>query len=227
MALRFKWIKVSENWRTMQWITFKVLKKTPKKLPGRIMFPTMHDIFPEGIDITIAFLRPWLEAGNKILLVTKPHFEVVTALCKEFASCKKQITWRFTIGSMDDEALKFWEPGAPTLCDRLNSLEFAYKSGFKTSVSCEPYLDDSIIDLVKNVNPFVTDTIWIGKMNNIKRRVDMSTWAPNDFMFLRELRNCQTDDFIRNLYNELKDSPKIRWKDSIRQVLGLPEEVQA
>lgn len=195
-----------------------------KGLNSRIMFPTSHDIFPEHIEDTIKYLRGWLGAGNSFLIVSKPRLECIRRLCDDLKEFKDQITFRFTIGSSDDAVLSFWEPDAPCFMERMNSLIHAYQMGYKTSVSCEPYLDNKIALMVEKILPLVTDTVWIGKMNDIKRRVDTQGWTRHDFVFLDRIKECQTDGFVTWLYNEFKDNKKVRWKDSIKRVVGLPEE---
>jgi hypothetical protein len=38
---------------------------------------------------------------------------------------------------------------------------------------------------------------------------------------IAEIEQGQTDERIWTIYNSLKDNPKIKWKDSIRKVIGL------
>ena len=220
-ALRFRQIKKAEDWLDMK-PNERSLAERPKKLSGRIMFASSHDILPEHIDITLKYLSGWLGAGNEILIVTKPHSECVNAICREFfLDFRRQITFRFTIGSMNDLSLKFWEPNAPPLSERLNALAYAREVGYKTSMSCEPFLDSSIHYLVERVLDDVTDTVWVGMMNGISRRVDTKSWSTDDWQYMGILQKCHTEAFIRDLYEHFKDNPKVRWKDSIRKMLGL------
>src|SRR5450759_4786524 len=109
-ALRIGLIKSPDEWPVMRRNKSLIVQGT-KYLSGRIMFPTTHDIFPEHINLTIAALHEWLSAGNNVLIVTKPHLDVIQTLCAALADYKKQIIFRFTIGSALDESLAFWEPG--------------------------------------------------------------------------------------------------------------------
>jgi DNA repair photolyase len=205
----------------------KKLRVKPRKLYGRIMFPTTHDLMPEHVDIFTPFLQKWLAEGNEFLIVTKPHFEVIKSLCHSLAPWRKLVTFRFTMGSYHDAVLKFWEPGAPLAAERDVSLSYAFTEGFNTSVSCEPYLDGDIYNLVKRVRHRISDTIWIGKMNKIDERVNVTGWTLEDMGHLADLRACQTDKFIKErVYGdlELQHDSKVRWKDSIKRVVGLPEE---
>jgi DNA repair photolyase len=231
-ALRYKRIADPEKWTTME-PNHKAYLKKAKKIDGRIMFPTTHDLLPEHKWYIRDYLEPWLEEGNDFLLVTKPHLEVVKFLCEEFVAYRKQITWRFTIGSMDDEILRFWEPGAPSFIYRLSALQTAYSRGYSTSVSCEPFLDRKVKELFLTLRSAITDTFWVGKMNRISTRVDVSKIENKDFFrYVEPLINpikegIYSDHFIKNeLYGDLafRYDEKVRWKDSIKKVLGLPEE---
>ena len=69
------------------------------------------------------------------------------------------------------DILKFWEPRAPSFENRFKSLKYAYKLGFKTSVSCEPMLDCQIEKLINKILPYITETIWIGNANFLIKRL--------------------------------------------------------
>ena len=36
--------------------------------------------------------------------------------------------------------------------------------------------------------------------------------------------HAQSSEFVKELYEDLKDDSKIHWKESIKGMLGLPEE---
>jgi DNA repair photolyase len=192
---------------------------------GQVMFPTTHDITPEFLDLCCEGMRTAIDAGNNLLIVSKPHLDCIREICSQFANSKNKIMFRFTIGALDDRILGYWEPGAPNVEERLESLRTAYDRGFRTSVSVEPMLDsDNVVDMFHKLKNFVTDTIWIGKMNHI-RRDDGSLWrvSPNtDPDEIRRIEEGQTDDKIKAIYEALKNEPKVEWKDSIREVLGMP-----
>lgn len=220
-ALQFNQIPNNEAWTEAE-VREKDVKKGRKKEAGTVMFPTTHDIIPGDIlEASVVVLRKLLRAGNNVLIVSKPHLECIQRLCKELNTFSEQILFRFTIGAMDDEILKYWEPGAPSFTERLASLAYAYGFGIKTSVSCEPMLDaPNMITLFNRLEPDVTDSIWIGKMNKIRQRVKIAT--PEDEAQVSRIEVGQTDDKIWEIYNALKDQPKVRWKESIKEVVGLP-----
>ena len=103
-----------DEWANPQLRQKEVAKKR-RKAKGRIMFPTSHDITPQFLDHCVTVLRKLLAAGNEVLIVTKPHLDCIERLCRELAEYREKIVFRFTIGAMDDELLRFWEPGAPAL----------------------------------------------------------------------------------------------------------------
>jgi len=199
------------------------IDKRRRKLDGRVMFPTTHDITPETFGSCAKVLGELLRAGNEVLVVTKPHFECVRALCDLYRlNHVDRLTWRFTIGATCDHALKFWEPGAPPFAERLRSLAYAHFAGFRCGVSAEPMLEPWRIDaLVDAVRPFVTDTIWLGLMNKMNQRVLSD--GPDSVEMIQCLSVWQRNDAnIQDLYDQYKADPMIRWKESIKRIVGLP-----
>lgn len=101
---------------------------------------------------------------------------------------------------------------------------FAYSAGFKTSVSMEPMLAGAsdAVDTVLAVDQYVADTIWIGKMNRMRLRVDMS--IPENAEAVQKIERQQSDREIVKLYNYCKGHQKIMWKDSVKEVLVRQKE---
>lgn len=229
-AFRFGRIKDRADWGNMKEsdvrITFEGqrMSSSPRKLDGRIMFPTTHDIIYEHIERTIDVLAAFLSKGNEILIVSKPDIRVVQALCNNLEKYRSQITFRFTIGSLNNDVLKFWETNAPGVESRIQSLEYAFTRGFNTSVSAEPYLHYDVVQLVERVLPLVTDTVWVGKMNYPKQRVNMDGWTEKELKYMRVIEEISTVEFIKNIYNNLLGYDKVKFKESIKKVLGLPPE---
>jgi DNA repair photolyase len=184
------------------------------------MFPSSHDITPTNLNACLIVLEKLLKVGNQVLIVSKPHLNCIKAICQKFGDSRDQILFRFTIGACDNCVLSNWEPGAPAYAERKTSLQFAYENGFQTSVSVEPMLDSANIDrLVADLEPFVTDSIWIGKMNHLGRllkNADAGLRAA-----LQHVEAGQTDDIIQAIYQRHKGNPQIRWKQSIRKVVGI------
>ena len=222
MAKRYKRIASLDDWGTaFSQLRPKEVAKRRMKCKGRIMFPTTHDITPRFLEECVTVLRKLLAAGNEVLIVTKPHLECVQRLCRELATYKDKIVFRFTIGAMDDDLLAFWEPGAPAFAERFASLKHAHAQGFRTSVSAEPMLDvPRAVELYEALIPYITDTIWFGKMNQVGRRVAANT--AQEKAAVKRIEDNQTDDRIVALYERLKDEPKVEWKDSFKKIVGLP-----
>jgi len=196
--------------------------KNHRDYGGTVMFPSSHDITPTNLGACLSVIENLLEAGNDILIVSKPHISCVKAICRDFKSYNGQMIFRFTIGARDDNVLSFWEPGAPPYNERKSALKYAYDHGFETSVSVEPMLDSvHIDDLIENLLPFVSETMWIGKMNHIGRLARFVT--PKIKAALRKIEDKQSDRIIKSIWNRHKRNSQIKWKESIRKVVRAAE----
>ena len=220
MAIRFK-RSTPNGWSRPKIMKEKVGNGYGKKY-GRIMFPTTHDITPDNITECVTVLVNMLEADNDVLVVSKPHLSCVKELCRACVDFRNQILFRFTIGSTDNRLLKYWEPNAPAFQERLDALKWAFFDGFSTSVSSEPMLDGKVDALVTAVRPYVTDAIWLGRVNQLGAAISIN--CPRDGHArdrARELLDLHNDDWIRALYRKYCDDDKVKWKDSIKKVVGL------
>jgi DNA repair photolyase len=228
-AMRFKKIASPDQWLVPVLNEAEVNKGRGKR-DGTIMFPTAHDITPALLRPSIEVLRKLCDAGNNVLVVSKPHPKCIMRLCQELAAHNHagtdRILFRFTIGALDDEVLSYWEPHAPSFNERIDAIAEAWNHDFRTSVSIEPMLDAGHIEeLVSVVQSYVSDSIWIGRMNHVRRRVIIET--PEDEAAVRRIEDGQTDEQIKRIYNALKANPLIRWKESIKSVVGLPLATEA
>jgi DNA repair photolyase len=199
-------------WKKMR-INKKAVEKRYGKYNGRVMFPTSHDIVdvPEVIEACFKVLKKLVDAGNSVLVTTKPDFNVTQKLITEFSDYRNLIQFRFTISSNNNDLLSFWESNAPPYRVRLESLKLAYEKDFKTSVSIEPFLDFDPIPLINELSPYVTESIWIGPMNYIPRKNIAVKYRGR----YESIRGNYTTDNIRLIMERLKDYPKIRFKDSM------------
>jgi hypothetical protein len=227
MAMRCGRIRSDDAWGTSYLrLRCDEVHRGRRKCEGRVMFPTTHDITPRFLDECVTVLRKLLDTGNEVLVVSKPHLACIKRLCAEFASFREQILFRLTITAMDNHLLRYWEPEAPRFLERLKSLRHAWQEGFQTSVSVEPMLDaPHITDLFQTIKPFVTHSIWIGKMNKVRHRVRIKT--PEDEEAVRRIEENQTDDHIWEIYEAIREEPLVRWKESIKEVVGLPVATEA
>lgn len=214
-ANRFN-LRKREDWATEELTKRAAITSYPAR-DGVVMFPSSHDITPFNLDVYIRVARLILSKGNRLLIVSKPRVECVDAMIWAFSGFKDQILFRFTIGTIDPGVSKFWEPGAPLPLERILSLANAWEAGYSTSVSVEPMLSGRFgaADVFHEVAPYVTETVWIGKMNKALLRVDKA--HKEAVMSVLEM---QRDEEIIKLVDDLKAYPQIRWKDSVKEVLA-------
>ena len=213
-ANRFK-LRPRSEWHVEELTKRAEMRSYPAR-GGVVMFPSSHDITLFNLEAYVRVARLILAAGNRLLIVSKPRLECVERMIKEFEPYRKQILFRFTMGTVQRNVSVLWEPSAPSPQERRGCLELAYSNGFSTSVSIEPMLEGYQMTeiLIEWVRPFVSQTIWIGKMNKPQLRV------PKEYSYLVDaILKQQSDDQIMSLYEWFKDDPQIRWKDSIKVVL--------
>jgi hypothetical protein len=81
-------------------------------------------------------------------------------------------------------------------------------------------LDDltGTIKLVDRVSPWVTDTIWLGKMGKIPWK--HNAHVPSFVAAGERIKALQTDQEILKLVDALAGRKQVRWKDSIQKVLA-------
>ena len=217
MAIRFK-RKTPSTWKIEEPVSMK--GKSFSKKPGRIMIPSSHDITPGNIDLSVEVINKLLQSGNELLIVTKPHLSCVKRLVDTFMEFRARIQFRFTIGSVSSETLLLWEPGATGFQERLESLQYTFERGFSTTISSEPLLDKNIDDLYTILSPFVTGSIWVGKMNFPDRRVKMNSAYKDIPNHVQTLMDAQCDKNIIAIWEKYKNNPKIEWKESIKKVIN-------
>jgi len=228
IAIRYKRL-TAEEWPTETIRKHDVARKQ-KRYDGRVMIPSSHDITPSNLQAGITVIGNLLQSGNQILIVSKPHLECIEAICDTYELYRDlfeedddghrryRITFRFSIGACDDRLLSFWEPGAPSYSERKAALQLAHDRGFQTGVSIEPMIDATNIDvLIADLSPYVTDSIWLGKMNYLGRFGKNAD--PSLKKALNDIKRGQTDVMIKAIYQRHRNNPLIRWKDSISKVI--------
>lgn len=212
MAKRFR-REIYETWSLMR-IREKVVQSSFGKMAGRVMFPSSHDIvdIPGIKEACFTTLGKLLESKNEVLVTTKPRFSIIQQIDNLFSDYKKHLQFRFTITSVDNNLLQFWEPNAPLFEERLESLKYAFARKYRTSVSVEPFLDRKPQILISMVEPFCTESIWIGKMNYIPS----DSTLPRELQpFYSEVRTNYEIEHLLEIYNDLRNLQKIRFKDSL------------
>jgi len=182
------------------------------------MFPSTHDI----IDISpfkeacFAVMHNLLISGNNLLITTKPKVTLIQEIIEQFEDYKEQMQFRFTITSNNNKLLDFWEPNAPSFEARLDSLKYAFHRRWRTSVSIEPFLDYEPENLVGIVAPLVTESIWLGRMNYIRR----DNLTEEERFYYADIRRNYVTSHLLRILDTLKNYPRIRLKDSIRRQLS-------
>lgn len=214
IAMRYGRKKSSEDWQNEV-----ITKKQTPRLNGKIMFPTTHDITEITINEVIKHINNFLKNGNELLIVSKPHFNQIKKLIENipmslFDNYKEKIMFRFSIGSTNNNVLKYWEPNAPEFEERLYCLQYVFEQGYQTSISSEPMLWIDQDALYNQTNEFITDSIWFGKLNN-------HSLFNEDKQFIEAIKINTSDKYIFDLYSKYKDNPKVKWKESIKKVVGL------
>lgn len=217
-ANRFN-LRSRKDWQVEEMTKQAYMKSYPAR-DGVIMFPSAHDITRYNLFAYIRIAALILSKGNRLLIVTKPRIDCVREIVEQLKFYSGQILFRFTITSLNPVLSKFWEPGAPQPSERLEALKHAWQQGFPTSVSVEPMIDgvDKTESMVAGIQHLVTDTIWIGKLNKANIRCDKS--IPGMVDALRVISEQQSDSEIMRLVANLKNEPKVRWKDSINEVIA-------
>jgi hypothetical protein len=215
MAHRFGRIEHLEDWK--HWtLNYDKIEKGYQKLNNSndlydYMFPTSHDIFPDILDECITVLRKVLEAGNSVLITTKPHLECIKRICTELVEWRDQICFRFTITSISDAKLIKYERHAPLTTERHIAVKKTYNRGFETSLSIEPFLDKNPLRIIKLCAPLISDTIWLGIMSGPVPEELTSNYTEENL--------CAIIQALKNLPETVKQ--KIRFKDSIVNKLNL------
>ena len=223
-ACRFK-RKTPELWRYPV-VDLAMVERRWGALEGTTALPGTHDITPRLLGSAIRLISNLLAERNRLLIVTKAHYLCVKAICDYFqvhpnVDC---IEWRFTITTPDDGDRAYWEPGAPSIRERVYALAYAYAGGYRVSVNTEPLICNPrrVPELVGMVEPMLlrgTSSIWLGPLNRPKQRVIRDTegrlerllavWEPSEWARLYEIYGA----------DEL-----IRWKNGAKRILGLPHD---
>jgi DNA repair photolyase len=210
-----------------------------------VMFPGTHDYTQDNFDACFTVLKKILAVNNRVLIVSKPRLDLITMLCDDLREYKKNMLFRFTIGSVNNEILSFWDQYAPLYEERKQSLEYAFNSGYHTSVSVEPMLDsEHIEELVNDLSPYVNHSIWIGTMNHtwyfdtdeskaktkagkLRARQNTEYYGEVKAKKIREatekILEGQTKENLKKIYGKLKDHPLVQWKWHIKEAVGLPQ----
>lgn len=196
------------------------------------MFPTTHNIFIEEpyFFACVHILNKCLKAGNTVLVTIKPFFKVVRKLCEIFYYRRKQIAFRFTIGSVNSNILRMFEMNAPSTEERVESVEYATESDFSTTLSIEPLFDLKPDNLIKELAPKLSKlnyekdqgTIWIGLLK--KRYIPIHLRVGDLKEYLNVIDPPDKEEKFNNVYSYYEkyyNHPRVKWKESIKKLMIL------
>ena len=128
--------------------------------------------------------------------------------------------------STSDEVLSFWEPNAPCYAERRYCLRWAHGHGFRTSISAEPMLDKSARELVQDLGKYVSDSFWFGLPNSLMSRLSLNG-APDDVKKAGRVLLAEfSRRYVFELYLEYQGQAGIKWKESIKKLVGLEVPTQ-
>ena len=83
-------------------------------------------------------------------------------------------------------------------------------------------LDDRVDDVIDIISPFITDSIWIGKPNQLIQRLSLNGHGDaKTINRAKRLLESLSDDYILDLYSSHKDNPLIKWKDGVKKIVGI------
>jgi hypothetical protein len=197
---------------------------------GIVMFPTAHDITLPILDACCSTIYDNIILKNKMLICSKPRWNCMREVFNTCFQHKELVELRFTIGSLNDDALSFWEPGAPTIEERFECLKQAKKWNFYTSVSVEPMLEPwDVENIINKIGRYVNGQIWIGLLRKPEQRVNIGTDEDGELR-LKELTEFYKTNEMKDIFNKVSGYPNVMLKDSARKMLvgnGDSKEKQA
>lgn len=209
-----------DDW-TVAWETTPIQNIELRKCSGRVLIASTHDVFPEIEERYLEAMEIHLKKGNSLLMVSKPYLKAIKTICETLESYRKQIMFRFTITSNNNEILTHWEPFAPLYKERKEALLYAHNVDFQTSISCEPYLKTPV-QLYNELEEYVTDTFWIGPMNyyfytspreDPLARENLKEYTRMCAQEKERLTELYDPTYIKHIAQETKHFPKIKYKD--------------
>ena len=162
-------------------------RQLQRKARGRVMISSVTDAY-QPIEAKYKLTRKCLE----VLLEHQFPVDILTKsplvlrdldLIKEF----KDIEVGITVTTNDEKIRKVFEPKAPSITARINTLKKLHNNGINTYVFIGPVLPMNPEALLENINPHV-DSIIIDRMNytsktlKIYKRMNLSKWLEDGFI---------------------------------------------
>jgi DNA repair photolyase len=162
-------------------------RQLQRKARGRVMISSVTDAY-QPIEAKYKLTRKCLE----VLLQYQFPVDILTKsplvlrdldLIKEF----KDIEVGVTVTTNDEKIRKVFEPKAPSITARINTLKKLHNNGINTYAFIGPVLPMNPEALLENINPHV-DSIIIDSMNytsktlKIYKRMNLSKWLEDGFI---------------------------------------------
>lgn len=244
-ALRFGLIETGSEWskRCIMRNCEHLERDSRRRYKGVVMFPTTHDIYDHQVSrcgcvaplgnlrTCEEVLRNLIDAGNRVLLVTKADPSVIVPLIERLPAKRyEQLEVRVTLGTLDGALARLWEPGAPDPDKRMEAMQGLRRRGVRVSASAEPLLDagDGAVRLVAALHELVDGEVWVGTMNDVRRRTRWALDEPDAGVDRSALRQAirRIEDWgsaaaVRIMTRELEGFPRVRFKDRWRKLAGL------
>jgi len=135
--------------------------------PGDVVqVPSSHDITSCKMAMKLVKpIREILERDGIVVVHSKMSLSVAKIIGSElYKYRKKNLVIQITIGTTNAKLMSAVEPKAPGLQERLGSLQFLYKLGFRTGVACTPALDVDVKSTHRMVSPYTKMRFHIGSI---------------------------------------------------------------
>lgn len=177
-------------------------RQLKKKLKGHVMISSVTDAY-QPVEARYKLTRKCLE----ILLQHQLPVDILTKsplvlrdidLIKEFNDIEVGIT----ITTDNEKIRKVFEPKAPSITSRINTIRKLHNNGINTYAFIGPVLPMNPEALLEKISPYV-DSVIIDRMNytsktiNIYKRMNLSKWLEDSFI----------DDVIQRLENGFSGKP--------------------
>jgi len=182
------------------------------KYAARVVFPGAHDVTARNLPYCEHVLSRLLQAGNDVVIESKPDLAVWRTLLDGLGPRKGQVELRFSITHLDPSVGLFWEFDAPSVAERLDALRMAHDGGWRTSVACKPLLEPwRAAELVARVRPMVSGAVRVGAARCLRRRTAWCGGLPGLEDRVAELEAWRTPEKFLEIRNAVGDDPKVRW----------------
>lgn len=152
-------------------------KATKEQKQSELLFSFMSDCYQneEAAFLTRqALLIAETYGFEKVNILTKAGFRAV----KDFDILKRNKGWKFgsTIIMRNEDLRNEWEPGAPSIQSRYESVKEASKLGIYTWISIEPVVDtEEALKVIRDMMPY-TNYFKVGKLNHFKAVEQTIDW---------------------------------------------------